>query len=138
MYIDLIEYIESLKSKLGPNSKTYQSAMQAFVDYPGLKAFTDDGVVRLCDLSSNYYVNKIDVNPGKHYFARLFLESKGTAIYSDPPVFIVGTPNAEGFGVTPYKDWEENMLSEGINPDAVKEIKKSLSFNAAVNYTAEA
>jgi len=128
VYIDLIQYIEDTKARLGKDSKTYKALVQAFTDHEGLRAHLE-GRVRLCSSWVNPFVDEMDIDRGQDIYVRPFVNDKGAVIHSDPPFFFVGSRNSHGFGVKPAEGWEDMMESHEINSDLVKKVRDFLRAN---------
>jgi len=134
MYIDVVQHLEDLKAKLGKTSKTYEVSVQAYMDFPALRAHSDHGTVRLCTDEANYFVDKLEILRGDDIYVYPYMESKGVLIYSDPPFYFVGFTNKNGFGFCPAPGWTEEMKADRINPDIIKKVQSFLNNSAAVDY----
>lgn len=128
MYIDLFQYIEDVKARLGKNSKSYTALVQAFNDHADLRAHMS-GSVRLCAAGVNAFVDQMDIDRGHDMYVYPHVRDKGSLIYSDPPYFYIGSRNSTGFGVFPAEGWEEEMELCGVNGDLIKKVKTFLQAN---------
>ena len=112
MYIDILQYIEDLKARLGRESRTYAAASQAYMDHADLRAHMQGSSVKLCAAG---------VYP--------FTKDKDQVIHSDPPFFFIGSRNSTGFGVYPAIGWEEEMEAGSVNEVVVKKVRDFLKAN---------
>lgn len=131
MYIDIEGYLDGVKKQLGANSKTYAALARVFQEYPTLRAHRD-GVVRLCMAGANPFVDQVDIDRGgQDIYIRPFVEYGGVAVYSDPPLFYVGSRNSSGFGVFPAPGWLEEMEASDINVDMIRKVKDFMLENVS-------
>ena len=129
MYIDILQYIDDLKFRLGETSKTYAAASQAYADHSDLRAHMAEGTVRLCSEAANPFVDQIGITRGEDLYVYPFLNDKGSVIHSDPPFFFVGFRNQGGFGIHPAASWTEDMEADSISSDVVKKVTNLLRAN---------
>lgn len=138
MYVSLLKHLEDLEQNLGPDSNTYKTASQAFRDHPNLRAYLDHiGVIRLCSTDVNPFVDTMDITHRTEQGSLEilpFINDKGSRIYSDPPIYVVGYRNPKGFGEVPLADWEDLMKDSGLSVEVVRKVKWYLRAHRAVNY----
>lgn len=129
MYIDIFQYIEDMKARLGKESKTYAAVAEACMDHADLRAHQGGGTIRLCCGSVNQFVDQFDLDRGQDLYVYPFIKDKASVIHSDPPFFFIGSRNSSGFGIYPAMGWEEEMEAEGINEAVVKKVHDFLRAN---------
>lgn len=139
MYVDLLEHLSEVERKLGKESKSYKSVSQAFKDHPNLRAYTDHlGVVRLCSADVNGSVDMMDIthrsDDGGSTIIHPFLQVNGQRVYADPPAYVVGYRNLDGFGEVPLPDWEVLLTDAGLSPEVIRKVKWFLGAHRPVNY----
>lgn len=139
MYVDLLEYIDSLERTLGPDSLQYQATLQAYDDHPNLRAWKDHlGVVRLCTVDVNLYCDTLDMTHRTDQGSLEvlpFIQDNGLRIYSDPPIYVVGYRNQNGFGEKPLADWDVLLRDAGIGDDVILKVRNYLLAHQPVNYS---
>jgi hypothetical protein len=128
MYIDIFQYLEDMKARLGKDSKTYAALVQAFNDHADLRAYLD-GSVSICAAGVNPFVDQMDIDRGQDIYVYPFVKDKGAVIHSDPPFFYIGSRNSTGFGVHPAQGWEDEMALNSVNDALVKKVKSFLLAN---------
>lgn len=99
-----------------------------------LRVDTTSKVTKLCTYEINYFANEIDFQFEDSLRAQVFSYEFGVPLYADPPVFLLGKLNPNGFGYIPDKDWEEWMKYNNVNPDIIKKVKDVLASKPPVNY----
>lgn len=99
-----------------------------------LRVDTTSNVTRLCTHEINYFANEIDFQFEDTLRAQVFSYEHGVPLYSDPPTYLLGKLNPNGFGYIPDKDWEEWMKYNNVNPDIIKHVKDVLASKPPVNY----
>ncbi len=139
MYVDLVKHLEELAAKLGAESNTYKQTAQAYADHRDLRAYRDHiGVIRLCSAGANPFVDHIDITHRTEEAGSLevlpYLNDKGVRIYADPPIYVVGYRNPNGFGEVPLHDWEELLKDSEIAPEVIRKVKWFLGHHQPVNY----
>jgi len=138
MYVDLVQHLSCMEKQLGADSSTYKSAAKAFADHPNLRAYLDHlGCIRLCTVDVNKVVNLIDITHRTEQGSLEILphlNDKGVRLYADPPIYVVGYRNPDGFGETPLADWEELMKDANLSSEVVQKVKWYLAAHRPVNY----
>ena len=129
MYIDILQYIEDLKARLGRESRTYAAASQAYMDHADLRAHMQGSSVKLCAAGVNPFVDQMDIDRGQDMYVYPFTKDKDQVIHSDPPFFFIGSRNSTGFGVYPAIGWEEEMEAGSVNEVVVKKVRDFLKAN---------
>lgn len=139
MYVDVLSYLEDLEKTLGPDSNSYKVAAQAYKDHPHLRAWLDHlGCTRLCSVDVNQFVDRIELTHRTEQGGSLeimpFIDDKGVKVYSDPPIFIVGHRNSNGFGEIPLADWKEILEDSQISTEVQRKVKWYMGAHAPVDY----
>jgi len=133
MYIDVFQHLEDLRARLGDGSRSYTSAVQAYYNHEDLRACLEGGRIRFCSLTAHPFLTDVEFDRGQDIYAHPYTEDGGVLIYSDPPSYLIGTRNSEGFGVTPAQGWTELMEFDSISSDVIKKIRDFLNANVPYN-----
>lgn len=139
MYVDLLEHLSEVESRLGSESRVFKAVSQAFKEHPNLRAYVDHvGVTRLCSSDVNGVVDTIDITHRTEDTGSLvifpYIQAQGQRIYSDPPIHVIGYRNPDGFGEIPLPDWEEGLKQAGLGQDIVRKVRWYLGAHQPVNY----
>ena len=119
---------------------------EMFQAFPTLRLFRDHwGILRACAAEANQEVDRIvmdschtcDGKPIK-LWTYAEIDSKGTRLYSDPPMFVVADQNQKGFGEIPRPDWEEELKSHGIGRFVITKVREHLRGHPPINYFEDA
>lgn len=138
MYVDLLKHLGDLEARLGSESSAYKAAAQAFRDHPNLRAYLDHlGCIRLCSVDINPYADLIDITHRTEQGSLEILphvNDKGVRIYADPPIYVVGYRNPQGFGEVPLADWEEILKDAGLDKEIIRKVRWYLRGHQPVSY----
>lgn len=141
MFVDLLEHIADVERKLGNTSKTFIALSLAFKEYPTLRANLDHtGRVQLCTPDVNKLADtieithRIDSNSGSLLISPYVTTEKGVRIYADPPNYVVGSRNPDGFGEIPLADWEELLKDSALSAEVIRKVRWYLGAHAKVDY----
>lgn len=139
MYVDLLEHMTEVERKLGPESRGFRAVNQAFKDHPNLRAYVDHiGCVRLCSTDVNAVADTIDIchrtEDAGSLVIQPFIHAQGQRIYADPPIYVIGYRNLDGFGEVPLPDWEVLLKDASLSDEIIKKVKWYLRAHRPVNY----
>lgn len=139
MYVDLADHLRHLE-EVRPDSGEVVDIRIAWHTFPDLRAYKDHlGVVRLCSSSVNYdcdqmyMVHRTDTDSGSLEILP-FVFDKQVRIHSDPPIFVVGQRNPNGFGEVGLPDWRELLEDAGIGPLVISKVRQYLNRHPPINY----
>jgi hypothetical protein len=138
-YSDILPYIDFLESTLGAESQGFKYVSASYAAHPNMRVHEDfQGIVRLCTSDVNEYVNEVDFvyrsDDGGSLLAFPFYSSKEGKVYSDPPSYVVGYRNPNGFGCFPLLDWKLHFKDAEICDIIVDKTKNYLGSHAPVDY----
>ena len=136
MHVDLLSHLEDLERTLGPESRTFKLASQAFKDHPHLRAFRDPhGAVQICTTNVLPYVDQVEIwSAGTDLRVGFYINDKGARVFSDPPLWTVARRNPEGFGWVPLAGWEEALAESGLAVEVIRKVKWFLAAHQPASY----
>lgn len=107
--------------------------------FPNLRLFRDyshHGLLRYSSPDVNSEVDQLDVMRGEVLAVGLYavIDSRGSRLYSYPPVFEIGDQNHKGFGYLPRPGWREAMEEAGFSRHVIDQVQDLLDRHPPVNY----
>ena len=63
-----------------------------------------------------------------------FLSDSQIQICADPPIYVVGHRNENGFGEVPLADWEDILGDSGISLRVIAKVRMYFGMHEPVNY----
>ena len=140
MFVDLQSHLQDLQGRLGPDATAFKKATAAAIRYHDLRAYRDHvGCIRLCSAQVNPVATHIEVTHrtqecGGSIEVMAFVEENGLHVYADPPLYVVGFSNPNGFGEVPLKDWADLLADAGLAIEVIRKVRSYLGRHAPINF----
>ena len=134
-YVDLDEHLESIVNVTGRSREAVdiRLALSQFPELVGHRHYT--GEVLLCSTSLNPYCDDILIQRyGREFVALPFTYDKNVRLHANPVVFYIGLDNEHGFGIVPYKGWDDHFTAHGLDGKIVAKVRRFLNSHAPANY----
>lgn len=139
MYVDIDQHLRDLDDRPLGGSEAVNVRI-AIHSFPDLRAYRDHlGVVRLCTPHANglcdsiHILHRTDVDGSTLEIMPFFLD-KQVHIYADPPLYVVGQRNPNGFGESPLPDWQELLEDAGLSKAVISKVRQYLKQHPPISY----
>ena len=141
MFVDLTTHLTEMRERLGGGGTAYLKTCQVLCNHSNLRAYRDHmGIVRLCTPDVNALATNIDVTHrsqecGGAIEVLPYVLEEGVSVYADPPLYVVGYSNPNGFGEVPLKDWPDLLADAGLSRTVISKVRSYLGGHAPVDFS---
>lgn len=136
------KYIETLVGEHEALAKRISILLDLGRKYPDLMVMKTGSVQRLCSAQVNNRVDTMDIESPREPHATVvvwpFLKTtSGERVYSNPPGFVVGHANHQGFGVVPLANYERILTDAGISMRVIGNVRRYLDAHPDIEIEEE-
>ena len=126
------------------STKTIDTLKGLLVRIPDLLIYRpkeDDGECYPCAKSVNHIADECAIKEFKPSWSeenlliawpQVLIDDKW--VYTNPPYYVIGKTNQNGFGITPDPDWEAKLDADGIGFKIVRKIRMHLKSCPQIDY----
>lgn len=132
-YRDLYEHLTVLSDRGCTRQST--DIRVALDSFPDLQVYTHGQHTMLLTKSVNEFVDLVFFDwDGDKLAVRPYIVDRGVTLHPIPAVYYVGCRNPNGFGIVPFKGWEELLAKHNIAPEINKLVTNHLNLHCPVSY----
>lgn len=144
--LDPKDEVDRLEKEVKVKESQVSAIKHIFTSYPDLKIYRpinskDDCL--MCSYRTNIYVDNFDVledrdstiDTQSQVYIWPYTIIDSYKLYSNPPYFVVGSLNQDGFGVVVDPNWDVKMDAENIAASVVRKVRTYLKSRVPINYT---